>query len=85
MRKERIIAKIGMEVVTMLALMDDVLPTPMVKRHWLQTIAKRAAAASLKMSRRGMGDDLTKNDASQKRTAAPTARKKTMEMLSTPP
>ena len=36
----------GMEVVTILALMGEVRLSPMVYMHWLQTMANRAATPS---------------------------------------
>ena len=71
-------ANIGIEVVTMLALIGDVRLRPMVKQHWLQTKPKTAAPMNQKTSWRGTFSFLTKKDVIQNRMAPPNTRNDTM-------
>ncbi len=84
MRKESIMAKIGIEVVMMLELLGEVMFSPMVYEHWLNTRAKMPAPASLKISFTGTCSFLVKNEVIQKRTAPPRTRKLTRSMPSMP-
>ena len=84
MRKERIMANMGMEVVMMLELLGEVRLRPMVYEHWLRTRAKSPAPAIRNMSRTGTCCRGVKKEVSQKSTAPPSTRKETRSMPSMP-
>ena len=84
MKKESTMAKMGMEVVTMLELMGEVKLRPTVYKHWLHTMPRTAAPAISNTSRRGTCSCFTKREVSQKSAAAPVTLKETIEMPSTP-
>lgn len=81
---ERIMAKMGSDVVTMLALEGDVMLNPIVKQHWLPISPSNPAPQKAKMSFRGTCSRLTNNDTIQKNNAPPKARMNTRLRLSTP-
>ena len=83
-RKESAMAKIGMEVVTILALTGEVMLSPILNKHWLKTMPKTAAPASFRMSFTGICSRGANREAAQKRMAAPATRKETTEMPSKP-
>ena len=68
----------GRVVVTMLALTGDVRDSPIVKQHWLNTMASIPAKKNISKSR-GATSSLCRprREVSQKHKAAPTARKLT--------
>ena len=84
MMAEKTIAKMGIEVVTMLALMGEVRLSPMVKQHWLHTNPKTAAPAKRNTSLRGTCSLRVKSDASQNNAAPPATLNDTIVMPSMP-
>lgn len=69
----------GMVVVTMLASTGEVSDNPMVKQHWLNTMASMPAKKNSSKSRGGTSSFfLMKSEVSQKLSAAPSTRKLTM-------
>jgi len=84
MKKESTMAKMGIDVVTMLALTGEVMLSPILNKHWLNTMPSTAAPASLTMSRPGICSRGPISEASQKSRAAPTTRNDTTEMPSKP-
>ena len=77
-------AKMGSEVVTILALMGEVILRPTMKQHWLHTSPKTAAGMKSNLSRSGTGSRGRKSELSQKSAAPPRTRKNTMLTLSMP-
>ena len=77
-------AKIGIDVVTMLALTGEVMLSPMVKQHWLHTSPKSAAPAKMNLSRVATCSLGRKNEVSQKSSAPPATLNDTMTMPSRP-
>ena len=76
----RIMVMIGMVVVTMLALTGEVMDNPMVKQHWLNTIASMPAKKNMKRSRGGTSSlCLLNSEVNQKHTAAPIILKVTIQ------
>ena len=84
MKKESTMAKIGIDVVTMLALTGEVMLSPMLYSPWLNTMPSRAASANFTMSRTGICSRGPISEATQKSRAAPTTRNDTTEMPSKP-
>ena len=84
MRNESTMAKMGIEVVTMLALMGEVMLRPMVNRHWLKTTPSRAAPPNSSTSRMGTCSRLANCEATQNSRAAPIMRKLTIDRPSMP-
>ena len=84
MSADRSMAKIGIEVVTMLALMGEVMLSPMVNPHWLSVSPKSPASPSRKTSFTGTCSRFTNSDVIQKRIAAPATRNVTMSIPVTP-
>ena len=81
---DRSMAKIGIDVVTMLALMGEVILSPMVNPHWLSVKPNRPARPSRKTSFTGTCSRFTNSDVIQKRIAAPATRNVTMSIPVTP-
>ena len=77
-RAAKIMVTMGRVVVTMLALTGDVRDSPIVKQHWLNTMASIPAKKNISKSR-GATSSLCRprREVSQKHKAAPTARKLT--------
>ena len=84
MKNESTMAKMGIDVVTMLALTGEVMPSPMVYMHWLNTMPNSAATASNSTSRRATRSRGAKSDAVQNSSAAPATRSDTRQMPSMP-
>ena len=80
MSAESSMAKIGIEVVTMLALMGEVMLSPMVNPHWLSVSPKSPARPRRNTSFTGTCSRFTNSDVIQKSTAAPATRNVTMSM-----
>ena len=83
-RNDSNMAKMGMEVVTILALTGEVMLSPMVKQHWLHTSPKTAAPAKVSLSRKGTCSLGRKKDVIQKSSAPPATLNDTMSMPSSP-
>lgn len=83
-KNDNIMAKMGIEVVTMLALTGEVMLKPILNRHWLNTIPSKPAPANFKMSFAGICSRGPTNDANQNNTAAPATRNDTTETPSKP-
>ena len=81
---ESIMAKMGSDVVTMLAFEGVVMLSPMVKQHWLPTSPSSPAPLIANTSRQGMCSCLHSSEVSQNSNAPPAARIKTRFMLSMP-
>ncbi len=79
-----IMAKIGIDVVTMLALMGEVMLSPMVKQHWLKSSPVSAAPMNIRRSRQGTCSFGANSDAIQNSRHAPATRNVTMVMPSNP-
>ena len=84
MTNDNIMAKIGIAVVTILALTGDVMLRPIVKQHWLHTSPNIAASIIFSLSATGTLSFAVKNDVSQKSNAPPATLKDTMLMPSIP-
>ena len=81
---DRSMAKIGIEVVTILALMGEVILSPMVNPHWLRVNPNRPARPRRKTSFTGTCSRFTNRDVIQKSIAAPATRNVTMSIPVTP-
>ena len=81
---ESIMAKMGSDVVTMLAFEGVVMLSPMVKQHWLPTSPSSPAPLIANMSRQGMCSCSQKSEVIQNNSAPPAARINTRFMLSMP-
>ena len=77
-------ANIGDDVVMMLALDGEVIPSPMVKQHWLNTSAKSPAAIIIRPSFSGTCSFFAKSEAVQNSAAPPMMRNDTRLMPSMP-
>ena len=77
-------AKMGMEVVTILELTGEVILNPMVYKHWLQAKPNTAAPAKSSLSRRGTFSFFVNKAVSQKSMAPPITRIETMLIPSKP-
>ena len=81
---ERIIAKIGNDVVTMLALVGEVMLKPTVKTHWLPISPSTPAPMKAKTSFKGTCSCGMNSDVIQNKTAPPAERISTRSRLSMP-